>query len=98
RFFVTYHYVEADDYRELGFSSADDPRFQDLISRGAANIYLRDLLTGVTKRLTNMGPGHFAMFPHFRSDGWIYFMVYDAEGANARYAVASDAALRMLID
>ena len=31
------------------------------------------------------------MFPHFRSDGWFYFLVRD-KNTNKEYAVASDAA------
>jgi hypothetical protein len=34
---------------------------------------LVDLRTGAVQRLTTMHPGQYALFPHFRSDGWIYF-------------------------
>jgi hypothetical protein len=94
RMFVTFHYVDADDFAELGFASADDPAFRALVDKGASNVYIRDLLTGATKRITTMGPGQFAMFPHFRSDGWIYFQAYDQK-SNSRYVVASDAAIRL---
>jgi len=33
-----------------------------------------------------------ALFPHFRSDGWIYFTVKAADG---EYLAATDAALRV---
>ncbi|MGE0872527.1 MAG: hypothetical protein AB7P03_28485 [Kofleriaceae bacterium] len=33
------------------------------------------------------------IYPHFRSDGWIYFLVRD-ELNGVEYVVASDAALR----
>jgi hypothetical protein len=39
-----------------------------------------------------MQPGQYALFPHFRSDGWIYFMVRTF-GGETEYVVASDAAL-----
>ena len=50
-----------------------------------------DLLTGATTRVTNMQPGQHALFPHFRSDGWIYFVVRTLDGEE--YYAASDAAL-----
>jgi hypothetical protein len=52
-----------------------------------------DLATGAVKQITNMAAGQQAIFPHFRSDGWIYFLVRD-RNSNKEYAVASDAALR----
>jgi hypothetical protein len=39
-----------------------------------------------------MRPGQYALFPHFRSDGWIYAAVRDP-AAGHEYMVASDAAL-----
>jgi len=59
---------------------------------GTANVYLVELATGTRTRLTNMQPGQYALFPHFRSDGWIYFMVRGATGGGER-VVASDAAI-----
>jgi hypothetical protein len=92
RFFTTYHYVEAADYAEMGYASADDPAFQELIAQGSANVIIMDLATGKARRVTRMGPGQFALFPHFRSDGWIYFLVNDTV-ADKRYAAATDAAV-----
>lgn len=60
---------------------------------GAADIILIDLLDGNRYELTDMPEGSFAMFPHFRSDGWIYFLV-DA-GNGDEYIAASDAAIRI---
>jgi hypothetical protein len=51
-----------------------------------------DLLTGVAVRITNMHPGQYALYPHFRADGWIYAQVRDAV-AHHEYTIASDAAL-----
>jgi hypothetical protein len=60
---------------------------------GSSNILLIDLMTGMRYTVTNMPMGHYAMFPHFRSDGWFYFLVSD--GGENRYIVASDAALQI---
>jgi hypothetical protein len=38
-----------------------------------------------------MGGGQFALFPHFRSDGWIYFMALTENGE--RHIAATDAAI-----
>lgn len=91
RWMVLHHYVTAADARELGFSDEDDPAFTEYLERGAANLYLVDLLDGTSRRITDMSPGEYALFPHFRSDGWIYFVVRTVEAAE--YFAASDAAL-----
>jgi hypothetical protein len=39
-----------------------------------------------------MGAGQYALYPHFRSDGWIYFLVRDHD-TTKEYVLASDAAL-----
>jgi hypothetical protein len=92
RWFTYHHYVTDADARELGFTGPDDPNFAPYRTRGAANSYLIDLRTGARTRITNMGPGQYALFPHFRSDGWIYFVARTA-GATPEHIVASDAAL-----
>ncbi|AKF10058.1 hypothetical protein [Sandaracinus amylolyticus] len=55
-----------------------------------ADAWLVDLVTGQTTRITNMSAGYYALFPHFRSDGWIYIVV---RGEGREQVVASDAAL-----
>ncbi len=55
-----------------------------------ANLYVSDLLTGAITKVTNMPAGTKALFPHFRSDGWIYFLTTGGEGDRA---MATDAAL-----
>jgi hypothetical protein len=94
RWIAYHHYVTNtnSDAVELGFTSSADPGFAPYISQGAANIYLLELATGTTVRITNMRPGQYALFPHFRSDGWIYADVRDIV-AGHEYMVASDAAL-----
>lgn len=90
RWMVIHHYVTAADATELGFTGSSDPAFAPYLSQGAANAYLVNLATGARTRLTNMQPGQYALFPHFRSDGWIYFTVRTA-GTRAEHIVASDA-------
>lgn len=94
RWIVYHHYFsnsEADAI-ELGFTGASDPGFASYRSMGAANVYLLDLLTGATVRITNMAPGQYALFPHFRADGWIYYIVRSPSDSG-EIIVASDAAL-----
>ena len=92
RWIVYHHYVTADDAVELGFTGPTDPAFQPYLTQGAANIYLLDVREGTPIRITNMPPGQYALFPHFRSDGWIYAAIRDTARAH-EYMVASDAAL-----
>jgi hypothetical protein len=94
RWMVYHHYVTNTnaDAVALGFTGATDPGFQPYKTQGAANIYLLELATGTAVRITNMRPGQYALFPHFRSDGWIYAAVRDTV-ADHEYMVASDAAL-----
>jgi hypothetical protein len=91
RWMVFHHYVSSDDADELGFSGADDPDFQRYLQLGASNLYLVDLLDGSVRPITDMDAGQYALFPHFRSDGWIYFVVRTLDGGE--YFAASDAAL-----
>jgi hypothetical protein len=91
RWMVFHHYVIESDAADLGFTSQDDPGFSDYLSKGASNLFLVDLKTGDMRRLTNMHPGQYALFPHFRADGWIYFVVRTVD--NQDYFAASDAAL-----
>jgi hypothetical protein len=92
RWIAYHHYVEEADAVELGFEGPNDPAFAPYLEDGAANIYLMDLLTGEATRVTAMAPGEYALFPHFRSDGWIYFMVREL-GAGGESVGATDAAL-----
>jgi hypothetical protein len=94
RWYVYHHYIGDDDAVELGFSGPADPGFAEYRTRGAANLYLLDLATGTTRRITNMQPGQYALFPHFRSDGWIYAQVRQTS-AGREYTIATDAALAL---
>jgi hypothetical protein len=91
RWLTYHHYVEEADAVDLGFTGPDDPEFQPYLASGAANVYVLDILTGETRRVTTMAPGEYALYPHFRSDGWIYFLV---RGLDADETIAAtDAAL-----
>jgi hypothetical protein len=94
RFFATYHYVDADDWQELGYARADDPEFQALLRAGSANVYVVDLMTGASRRITHMGAGQYALFPHYRADGWLYFLAVD-KTINKRFIMATDGSLRL---
>jgi hypothetical protein len=59
-----------------------------------ANIFVADLKTGKTVQVTKMGPSQKALYPHFRADGWLYFLVRDA-ATSKETLVGSDVALRM---
>jgi hypothetical protein len=91
RFMAIHHFATAEDAVDLGFSGPSDPAFQPYIDN-VSNIYVVDMLTGEKTRVTNMQPSQWALYPHFRSDGWMYFMVQMA-GHSPEYIVASDAAL-----
>jgi hypothetical protein len=58
---------------------------------GGSNIYLTDMLTGEVRQITDMA-GAQALYPHFRSDGWFYFLAKDGD---SEYVMASDAAIVM---
>lgn len=94
RWMIYHHYITPDDAVSLGYTGPADPGFAQYLTKGAANLYLLELATGVSTRITNMPPGQYALFPHFRSDGWIYAVVRDTN-ANHEYMVASDAALQI---
>lgn len=93
RVIAVHHYVDKKDWKELGFASESDSAFQALLTKGSSDIYIYDLATKKRGRITNMGPGKFALFPHFRSDGWLYFLVKGS--SDGTYIMASDAAIRI---
>ena len=93
RWITYHHWVEAGDWQALGYASATDPEFVARRQAGTANVFMIDSLTGVSIRVTHMNPGQSALFPHFRSDGWLYFIVKDDATPNHEVVVASDAAL-----
>ena len=66
------------------------PKPSILIPIDNANLFLYDLQTKAVNQITDMPAGEQALFPHFRSDGWIYFTVKDGTD---EFAAASDAAV-----
>jgi len=89
RWLVTHHRATDADAIDLGFTGPTDPGFAPY--RNVSNVYLVELATGVTTRITRMAPGQQALFPHFRSDGWLYYIV--KTGTLPEYVVATDAAI-----
>lgn len=87
RFLTSHHYLTRTDF-------ADDASYQPYKTAGAADIYVADFVTGRVIRAVHMNPGQFAVFPHFRSDGWLYFLVRDSN-TRAEYIAASDIAIRL---
>jgi hypothetical protein len=83
RFIVSHQYVDPQD----------NP---DNLPLKSSNVVMIDLLTGEVIRLTNMNDRQYAFAPHFRADGWIYFVVRDMNNSSNETLVASDAALRRL--
>ena len=79
RYIVTHTYVDAAEGTGLPNNSA--------------NILLFDLVTGETIRLTTLARGEYAFSPVFRADGWIYFLIKDAN-TRKETLYASDAAVR----
>lgn len=86
RFLVTHHYLTQADF-------ASDPQSAQYQAKGASDIYMVDFVKGTKTKITHMNPGQFAIYPHFRSDGWLYFLVRDAN-THQEYFVGTDAAVR----
>lgn len=93
RFIASYGYIKPDQYALLGYASPDDPEFQSRLNAGTANVFVFDLWTQKLHVVTHMGPGQYALFPHFRSDGWMYFMVYDQNSGKRRFVTVNNAVL-----
>ncbi|MGE0789033.1 MAG: hypothetical protein AB7S26_25395 [Sandaracinaceae bacterium] len=53
-------------------------------------IHLIDLMDGTDRAITHLPEGYRALFPHFVSNGWFYFLVIDADGHE--FVTASNAA------
>jgi len=90
RFLATHHYLTREDF-------SSEAEYAPYKEKGGADIYVADMVTGKKVRITRMKAGQFAIFPYFRSDGWLYFMVRDASGAEKKeFVAASDWAVRQV--
>jgi hypothetical protein len=60
----------------------------------SADILIYDALTGNHVQVTNMPKGMYALYPSWRSDGWLYFLVRDRRGPGAApdYVAVTNAA------
>ncbi len=85
RFLATHHYNEPSDY-----VAGDDPAYAQ---KGSSDVFVVDFITGKKQKVTKMGPGQFALYAHFRSDGWLMFLVVD-QATNTYHVAASDWAIR----
>jgi hypothetical protein len=66
-------------------------------NENSSDIYLYDLWKKKPHRITELGANKFALYPVFRADGWIYFIVRDHSGQTPQeYLLASDAALKIM--
>lgn len=81
RFVVTHQYSDPDE---------TDSGLPDKSS----NIILWDLKTGDRVRVTTMGANQYALYPHFRADGWLYFLVRDMNPGAKETLVATDVAIK----
>ena len=87
RFLATHHYNEPAD-----FPPGSDPAYA---AKGSADLTVVDFVTGKKQQVTKMPPGFFALYAHFRSDGWLYFLAVHKE--TGRYMIgASDWAIRQV--
>ena len=89
RFLATHHYNEPSDY------SPTDPQAEGFARSGSADVVVVDFVTGKKVKVARMNPGQFALYAHFRSDGWLYFLVVD-NNTHKFYAAASDWAVRQV--
>jgi len=63
------------------------------LGAGSSDILLYDTLTGNSMQVTNMPKGMYALYPSWRSDGWVYFLVRDRRAnAGKDYVAATNAA------
>jgi hypothetical protein len=90
-----HHAVTAADFAHYGFASADDPRFQELLRRGTADIYLYDIRDNTVRRATNAGPGNLAWYPSFatNADGTlrVVYVQRNTDRSNRVMSINADA-------
>lgn len=91
RVLAVHHYTDKTDALDFSFSP-DDEEFKGMIAN-SSNIWIYDLYSGQKMRITRMRKGQFALYAHFRSDGWLYFLVRDMN-SKTEYVVATDVAIR----
>jgi hypothetical protein len=92
RIVATHHYTDLSDAKNFRMEPTD-PKFKALVHK-SANVWLYDLATKQKIRITAMKSGQYALYPHWRADGWLYFIVRDTN-TSKDYLVASDAGIRM---
>jgi hypothetical protein len=83
RFVVTHRYADAQPATTDGGKPVSH-----------SDVIMTDLVTGEVFPITQMGDNQYALYPHFRADGWLYFLVRDMNGAGKETLVATDVALK----
>ena len=82
------------DERFLAVHQYTDPNANPQgLPAGTSNIFMTDIMTGTTFQVTNVKAGQRALYPHWRADGWLYFLLKDS-ASGKESLVASDIALR----
>jgi len=99
RFISTYHFVSTKQEQrvheeQMLEASGQSQTPPTLDKGGSSNVYITDMLTKKKVRVTLMPKGVYALFPHFRADNWLYFLVKDTN-KNKVYAAATDVAIHM---
>jgi len=85
RFFAVHHYTPDAD-----LNPTDPERFK----KSKSDVVITDLWSGKSYQITNMNKGQYALYAHFRSDGWLYILIRDVF-EQRDHIVASDVALRI---
>ncbi|WP_394836765.1 hypothetical protein LVJ94_07640 [Pendulispora rubella] len=75
------------------YAKQADPHLS--INADASDIVIVDLKTGAHYQMTKMPQKVRALYPHFRNDGWLYFLVRDAN-TDTESILASDLAARIV--
>ncbi len=92
--FVAVHHHESSTQAESHAVEQQSSTSESVMDGKSSDIWLVDLMNGRVQQMTKMQPGQFALFPQFRSDGWLYFLVRD-QNRNVEYLATSDAAIRL---
>ncbi|WP_394844816.1 hypothetical protein LZC95_48190 [Pendulispora brunnea] len=74
------------------YANQADPHLS--INADASDIVIVDLKTGAHYQITKMPSKVRALYPHFRNDGWLYFLVRDAN-TGTETILATDLAARI---
>jgi hypothetical protein len=80
--------------RFLAVHQYTDPAAPAGNAPSSSNIFVNDLKTGKIVQVTKLKQGQRALYPHWRADGWLYFLIRDSNTGKERF-IASDVALHV---